>query len=60
MVYDRVSYLPSVKRIRMNYGMKSGLILSPEKPINTIGRPVVSFFRKVLEGIIFVLRTGLI
>ncbi len=36
------------------------MILPPEKSINTIntiGRPVVSF-RKVLEGILYVLRTG--
>ncbi|HSF00813.1 MAG TPA: IS5 family transposase [Nitrososphaeraceae archaeon] len=32
-------------------------ILPDEKPENTIGRPVVPF-RKVLDGIIFVLRTG--
>ena len=33
------------------------LILPPEKPTNTIGRPVVSY-RKVLDGILYVLRTG--
>ena len=33
------------------------MIIPTEKPINTIGRPVVSF-RKVLEGILYVLRTG--
>ncbi len=33
------------------------MIIPNEKPINTIGRPVVSF-RKVLEGILYVLRTG--
>src|SRR4051812_28391716 len=33
------------------------MILPPEKSINTIGRPVVSF-RKVLEGILYILRTG--
>jgi transposase len=32
-------------------------ILPDEKPENTIGRPVVSY-RKVLDGILFVLRTG--
>jgi transposase len=32
-------------------------ILPDEKPGNTIGRPVVPY-RKVLDGIIFVLRTG--
>jgi transposase len=33
------------------------LILPSEKPNNTIGRPAVSF-RKVLDGILYVLRTG--
>ena len=33
------------------------MILPPEKPDNTIGRPVVSF-RKVMESILYVLRTG--
>ena len=32
-------------------------ILPDEKPKNTIGRPVVSY-RKVLDGIMFILRTG--
>ncbi|HEX5186180.1 MAG TPA: transposase [Nitrososphaeraceae archaeon] len=32
-------------------------ILPDEKPDNTIGRPVV-LYRKVLDGIMFVLRTG--
>ena len=32
-------------------------ILSDEKPENTIGRPIVPY-RKVLDGIMFVLRTG--
>jgi transposase len=33
------------------------LILPAEKPNKTIGRPVVPF-RKVLDGILYVLRTG--
>ena len=33
------------------------VILPLEKPTNTIGRPAVSF-RKVLDGILYVLRTG--
>ena len=33
------------------------VILPPEKPDKTIGRPVVPF-RKVLDGILYVLRTG--
>ncbi len=32
-------------------------ILPDEKPENTIGRPIVPY-RKVLDGIMFILRTG--
>jgi len=32
-------------------------LLPTEKPINTIGRPIIPF-RKVLDGILYVLRTG--
>ncbi len=32
-------------------------ILPDEKPNNTIGRPVIPF-RKVMDGIVYVLRTG--
>jgi transposase len=39
------------------YGMKLKIFLPDEKPENTMGRPIVPY-RKVLDGIIFVLRTG--
>ena len=32
-------------------------ILPKEKPINTVGRPIVRY-RKVIDGILYVLRTG--
>jgi transposase len=57
VAYDRVKYLPTVKRIPDELWNEISLILPSEKPINTIGRPAVSF-RKVLDGILFVLRTG--
>ena len=57
MAYDRVKYLPTVKRIPDEIWDEIRMILSPEKPDNTIGRPAVSF-RKVLDGILYVLRTG--
>jgi transposase len=57
VAYDRVKYLPTVKRIPDELWNEIRMILPPEKLINTIGRPVVSF-RKVLEGILYVLRTG--
>ena len=57
MAYDRVKYLPTVKRIPDEIWDEIRMILPHEKPDNTIGRPAVSF-RKVLDGILYVLRTG--
>jgi len=34
------------------------ITLPKEKPNNTIGRPIAIPFRKVLDGIVYVLRTG--
>ena len=39
------------------YGMKLKIFYQMKSQSNTIGRPVVSY-RKVLDGIVFVLRTG--
>jgi transposase len=57
VAYDRVKSLPTVKTIPDELWDEISLILPSEKPNNTIGRPAVSF-RKVLDGILFVLRTG--
>ncbi|MGC2598313.1 MAG: IS5 family transposase [Nitrososphaeraceae archaeon] len=57
MAYDRIKYLPTVKRVSDELWDEIRLILPSEKPNNTIGRPAVSF-RKVLDGILYVLRTG--
>jgi putative transposase len=57
VAYDRVKYLPTVKRLSDELWDEIRLILPSEKPNNTIGRPAVSF-RKVLDGILYVLRTG--
>jgi len=57
VAYDRVKYLPTVKRIPDELWDEIRLILPSEKPTNTIRRPAVSF-RKVLDGILYVLRTG--
>jgi putative transposase len=54
---DRDIYVPTVKRMPDWLWDEIRLILPPEKLKNTIGRPVVSF-RKVLDGILYVLRTG--
>ncbi|MGC2428616.1 MAG: transposase [Nitrososphaeraceae archaeon] len=57
VAYHRIKYLPTVKRIPDELWDEIRLILPPEKPTNTIGRPAVSF-RKILDGILYVLRTG--
>ena len=43
VAYDRIKYLPTVKRIPNELWDEQRLILPPEKPTNTIGRPAVSF-----------------
>jgi hypothetical protein len=48
VAYDRVKYLPIVKRIPDELWDEIRLILPSEKPDNTVGRPAVSF-RKVLD-----------
>lgn len=57
MAYDRVKYLTTIKSIPDELWNEIKVVLPPEKPINTIGRPAVSF-RNVLDGILYVLRTG--
>ena len=57
MVCDRIRCLPTIKRIPEELWDEIRLILPPEKLKDTIGRPAVSF-RKVLDGILYVLRTG--
>jgi transposase len=49
--------LPTIKRIPDELWDKFKKILPKEKPPKTVGRPVVSY-RKVLDGIIYILRTG--
>jgi putative transposase len=53
----RRRHLPTIKNIPDELWYEIKLILPQEKPNNTIGRPVVQF-RKVLNGILYVLRTG--
>jgi transposase len=56
VAYDKVKYLSTIKRIPDALGNEIRLILPSEKPNNTIGRPAA--FRKVFDGILYVLRTG--
>ena len=55
--YRRRKRLSAIRKIPDDLWDEIKLILPPEKPKKTIGRPVVSF-RKVLDGILYVLRTG--
>jgi transposase len=57
VAYKTVKHLPTIRKIPDESWDEIRLILPPEKPNKTIGRPVVPF-RKVLDGILYVLRTG--
>jgi transposase len=56
VAYDRVKYLPTIKRIPDLLWNEISLVLPSEKPNNTIGGPIVSF-RRVMDGILYVSRT---
>ncbi|MFZ0326636.1 MAG: hypothetical protein WBP64_00130 [Nitrososphaeraceae archaeon] len=56
MAYDKVKYVPTVKRTLDELWGEFRLILPPEKPNNTMGRSVVSF-RKIVNNIPYVLGT---
>jgi transposase len=50
-------HLPTIRKIPNGLWDEIKLILPSEKLDKTVGRPVVPF-RKVLDGILYVLRTG--
>ena len=50
-------HLPTIRKIPDDLWDEIKLLLPPEKPDKTIGRPVIPF-RKVLDGIVYILRTG--
>ena len=51
------NYLPTIRRIPDELWDEFKKILPREKPSKTVGRPIV-LYRKVLDGILYVLRTG--
>jgi putative transposase len=51
-------HLPTIRYIPDDLWNEVKNILPAEKPIETIGRPIIVPFRKVLDGILYVLRTG--
>jgi len=48
---------PTIVKISDELWNRISIILPTEKPSNTIGRPAITF-RKVMDGIVYVLRTG--
>jgi putative transposase len=57
VTYRKKKHLPTIRKIPDELWDEIKIILPPEKPDKTIGRPIVPF-RKVLDGIFYVLRTG--
>jgi putative transposase len=57
VAYKAVKRLPTIRKMPDELWDEIRVILPPEKPNKTIGRPIVPF-RKVLDGILYVLRTG--
>jgi len=54
---DRKDNLCTIIRIPDKLWNKIKIILPKEKPFKTVGRPIVPY-RRVLDGILYVLRTG--
>ena len=50
-------YLPTIRRIPDKLWNEFKKILPREKPSKTVGRSIVPY-RKVLDGIFYILRTG--
>ena len=57
MPYIRVGHIPTIRNIPDDLWGEIKLLLPSEKVNNTVGRPVIPF-RKVVDGILYVLRTG--
>jgi transposase len=55
--HRRLKHLPAIRKIPDDLWDEIKILLPPEKANNTIGRPIIPF-RKVLNGIVHVLRTG--
>ena len=57
MPYRTLKHLPTIRKIPDDLWDEIQLILPSEKANNTVGRPVIPF-RKIVDGILYVLRTG--
>ena len=58
IIKERKKHLQTIRIVPDDLWEEIKLLLPPEKPNKTIGRPVVPF-RKVLDGIVYILRTRL-
>ena len=57
IIKERKKHLQTIRIVPDDLWEEIKLLPPPEKPNKTIGRPVVPF-RKVLDGIVYILRTG--
>jgi transposase len=57
VTYQRKKLLPTIRKMYDDLWDEIKIILPAEKPDKTIERPIVPF-RKILDGILYVLRTG--
>ncbi len=55
--HDRKANLRTIITVQDELWVKIKIILPKEKPPKTVGRPIVPY-RKVLDGVLYVLRTG--
>jgi hypothetical protein len=51
VTYRKKKHLPTIRKIPDELWDEIKIILPPEKPDKTIGRPIIVPFRKVLDGI---------
>jgi transposase len=54
---SKKQHLPAIRHIPDDLSDEVKNLLPAEKPIETIGRPIVTF-RKVLDSILYMMRTG--
>jgi hypothetical protein len=51
VTYRKKKHLPTIRKMPGDLWDEIKIILPPEKPDKTIGRPIILPFRKVLDGI---------
>lgn len=53
MTYRKKKHLPTIRKIPDELWDEIKIILPPEKPDKTIGRPIILPFRKILDSIFY-------